>query len=75
MVIMVTQLSPSARLSRSVYKAISSRNPERLGSVPSAFSRYVRMLDFSSCTFSSRPRLSTSSFSRRAGAQPLRSQT
>ncbi len=35
--------------------------------MPSAFSRYARMLDFSSCTFSSRPRLSTSSFSRRAG--------
>ena len=65
MVIMVTQSSPFSMLSRSVYRAISFRKPERVAS-SGCCSRKPRMLDFSSCTFSMRPRLSMSFFSSRA---------
>ena len=65
MVIMVTQLSSASTLSRSVYKAISFRNPDRVASSGSC-SKKPRMLDFNSCTFSMRPRLSMSFFSSSA---------
>ena len=61
----VTQSSPPSMESRSVYRAISFRKPERVGSSGSC-SRKPAMLDFSSCTFSSRPRLSMSFFSSSA---------
>ena len=73
-VIMVTQSSPASTLSRSVYRAISFKKPERVASSGSC-SRKPRMLDLSSWTFSIRPRLSMSFFSSRARTYPVWSHT
>ena len=62
MVISVTQLSPASWLSRSVYRATSSRKPDRVG-FSGSFSRKAWILELSSSTFSRRPRLSISFFS------------
>ena len=74
MVIITTASSSGLWLSRSVYRAISSKKPARDGS-PSALSRYPWMEVSSSRTFSSRVRLSTSFLALSIAEYPVRAVT
>ena len=69
MVIMTTASSPSLYCSKSVYRAISSRNPESEGS--SELSTYELMLDFNSRIFSNLVLFSSVSLEESISSYPV----